>query len=190
MSLFTNLRQKLYKFLVVCRRISPLLVFIAIIYSEGGSFRGLLDLSRLSKGDLLFLALGAVWSWYLLRSLIRGRGERKRVEQALTGRGGVFPFFLYLRSFDLTPKDHFSRSLVDVLIVAMPWGLFLLAVQHVPLGGPLRPFLLVFSAITCAVATCPSSDNLRHFGQFSKGGSGSSGLEFKRLAADAASVWS
>lgn len=37
---------------------------------------------------------------------------------------------------------------------------------------------------------CPSSDNLRHFGQFSKGGSGSSGLEFKRLAADAASVWS
>jgi hypothetical protein len=41
-----------------------------------------------------------------------------------------------------------------------------------------------------ATSVCPSSDNLRHFGQFSKGGSGSSGLEFKRLAADAASVWS
>jgi hypothetical protein len=40
------------------------------------------------------------------------------------------------------------------------------------------------------IDSCPSSDNLRHFGQFSKGGSGSSGLEFKRLAADAASVWS
>jgi hypothetical protein len=44
--------------------------------------------------------------------------------------------------------------------------------------------------IVADIYACPSSDNLRHFGQFSKGGSGSSGLEFKRLAADAASVWS
>ena len=34
---------------------------------------------------------------------------------------------------------------------------------------------------------CPSSDNLRLVRRFEKGGSGSSGLEFKRPAADAAS---
>ena len=35
---------------------------------------------------------------------------------------------------------------------------------------------------------CPSADNLRLVRRFAKGGSGSSGLEFKRPAADAASV--
>jgi hypothetical protein len=35
---------------------------------------------------------------------------------------------------------------------------------------------------------CPSADNLRLVGRFAKGGSGSSGLEFRRPAADAASV--
>src|SRR6476469_8426970 len=34
---------------------------------------------------------------------------------------------------------------------------------------------------------CPSADDLRLIRRFEKGGSGSSGLEFKRLAADAAS---
>ena len=37
------------------------------------------------------------------------------------------------------------------------------------------------------VQACPSSDNLRLVRRFEKGGSGSSGLEFKRPAADAAS---
>jgi hypothetical protein len=36
-------------------------------------------------------------------------------------------------------------------------------------------------------AECPSADNLRLVRRFEKGGSGSSGLEFKRPAADAAS---
>jgi hypothetical protein len=36
--------------------------------------------------------------------------------------------------------------------------------------------------------TCPSADNLRPVRHFEKGGSGSSGLEFRRPAADAASV--
>ena len=35
--------------------------------------------------------------------------------------------------------------------------------------------------------TCPSADDLRLIRRFEKGGSGSSGLEFKRPAADAAS---
>jgi len=35
---------------------------------------------------------------------------------------------------------------------------------------------------------CPSSDDLRLVRRFVKGGSGSSGLEFKRPATDAASV--
>ena len=35
---------------------------------------------------------------------------------------------------------------------------------------------------------CPSADNLRLVRRFEKGGSGSSGLEFRRPAADAASV--
>jgi putative transposase len=35
---------------------------------------------------------------------------------------------------------------------------------------------------------CPSADNLRLFRRFAKRGSGSSGLEFRRPAADAASV--
>jgi hypothetical protein len=35
---------------------------------------------------------------------------------------------------------------------------------------------------------CPSSGNLRLVRRFEKGGSGSSGLEFRRPAADAASV--
>ena len=39
-----------------------------------------------------------------------------------------------------------------------------------------------------ALGHCPSSDNLGQFRWFSKGGSGSSGLGFKRLAGDAASV--
>jgi two-component sensor histidine kinase len=38
------------------------------------------------------------------------------------------------------------------------------------------------------VEGCPSSDDLRLVRRFVKGGSGSSGLEFKRLATDAASV--
>jgi hypothetical protein len=38
-------------------------------------------------------------------------------------------------------------------------------------------------------AACPSADNSRQFRRFSKKGSGSSGLEFKRPAGDAASVW-
>ena len=37
-------------------------------------------------------------------------------------------------------------------------------------------------------ADCPSSDDLRLVRRFVKGGSGSSGLEFKRPATDAASV--
>ena len=37
------------------------------------------------------------------------------------------------------------------------------------------------------LARCPSSDNLRLIRQFEKGGSGSSGLEFKRPAVGAAS---
>ena len=36
------------------------------------------------------------------------------------------------------------------------------------------------------VATCPSSDDLRQFGCFRKGGSGSSVVEIKRHAGDAA----
>ena len=39
-----------------------------------------------------------------------------------------------------------------------------------------------------ASAYCPSSDDLRLVRRFVKGGSGSSGLEFKRPATDAASV--
>ena len=44
--------------------------------------------------------------------------------------------------------------------------------------GPLTPGRII---------DCPSSDNLRLVRRFEKGGSGSSGLEFKRPAADAAS---
>ena len=42
-------------------------------------------------------------------------------------------------------------------------------------------------AYTMEYAECPSSDNLRLIRHFEKGGSGSSGLEFKRPAVDAAS---
>lgn len=38
------------------------------------------------------------------------------------------------------------------------------------------------------VKKCPSADNSRQLRQFSQGGSGSSGLGFRRLASDAASV--
>ena len=38
------------------------------------------------------------------------------------------------------------------------------------------------------VDACPSADNLRLVRRFAKRGSGSSGLEFRRLAVDAASV--
>jgi uncharacterized membrane protein YccC len=42
--------------------------------------------------------------------------------------------------------------------------------------------------VTTGITTvCPSSDDLRPIRRFEKGGSGSSGLEFKRPAADAAS---
>jgi hypothetical protein len=44
------------------------------------------------------------------------------------------------------------------------------------------------SAAEDRIFGCPSSGNLRLVRRFAKGGSGSSGLEFRRPAADAASV--
>ena len=43
-------------------------------------------------------------------------------------------------------------------------------------------------ALMRGAVVCPSSDDLRLVRRFVKGGSGSSGLEFKRPATDAASV--
>jgi hypothetical protein len=44
------------------------------------------------------------------------------------------------------------------------------------------------TSIRVLAAECPSADNLRLVRRFAKRGSGSSGLEFRRPAADAASV--
>ena len=51
----------------------------------------------------------------------------------------------------------------------------------------IRPLLEARNAVGQQVSECPSADKLRLVRRFEKGGSGSSGLEFKRPAADAAS---
>jgi LysR family hydrogen peroxide-inducible transcriptional activator len=53
-----------------------------------------------------------------------------------------------------------------------------------PLSGPLRLGIIP----TVGPYVCPSADNVRLVRRFAKRGSGSSGLEFRRPAADAASV--
>jgi adenylate cyclase len=54
--------------------------------------------------------------------------------------------------------------------------------------SPIDPQLpIMFTGMGYAYIECPSSDNLRQIRRFEKRGSGSSGLEFKRPAVDAAS---
>jgi branched-chain amino acid transport system permease protein len=69
-----------------------------------------------------------------------------------------------------------TQNLTSLMIVTLGLG-------YVLQGGS----ALIFGGNPQTLPGCPSADDLRLIRRFEKGGSGSSGLEFKRPAADAAS---
>ena len=94
----------------------------------------------------------------------------KQFQKALEDRR--FRFVLMLTATPIQNRLWELYSLVDLLTTARG--------HENPFGSP-GMFARRF------IADCPSADKLRLVRRFEKGGSGSSGLEFKRPAADAAS---
>ena len=72
-------------------------------------------------------------------------------------------------------------------MLMMAGSTFAFAQQPAPADRPHTQLAADDIAAFADARLCPSADNLRPIRRFEKGGSGSSGLEFKRPAADAAS---
>ena len=91
-----------------------------------------------------------------------------------------------LAPFDAVVEATVQRSR-PVILTALAAMLAFIPLTHSVFWGTLA-YTLIGGTFGGTVLTCPSSNALRQFAAFAKGGSGSSGLEVKRLSLGAAIV--